>query len=104
MNVGLVFDALLVAILLWLAAASLASRNLFRGVVLFISFGLVLAIAWGRLDAPDVALAEAGIGAGLAGALLLTALGRLRRPVAGPDEAPSAAAPRDAATPRDRPS
>lgn len=93
MTAGFTFDTLLVAMLLWLATASLASRNLFRGVVLFIAFGLVLAIAWARLDAPDVALAEAGIGAGLAGALLLTALGRLRRPPAGPaDEAVAPAA------------
>jgi energy-converting hydrogenase B subunit D len=32
-----------------------------------------------RLEAPDVALAEAAIGAGLTGALLLDALGHLRR-------------------------
>ena len=33
------------------------------------AFGLVLAVVWGRLLAPDVALAEAAIGAGLTGAL-----------------------------------
>ena len=43
----------------------------------FIAFGLLLALAWVRLEAPDVALAEAAIGAGLTGALLLSALSRL---------------------------
>jgi uncharacterized MnhB-related membrane protein len=38
-----------------------------------------MALAWARLDAPDIALAEAAIGAGLTGALLLTALARLKR-------------------------
>lgn len=77
MTMGLLFDAVLVAVVLWLAWASLASRDLFRGIVLFIAFGLVLAMAWVRLGAPDVALAEAAIGAGLTGALLLATWGRL---------------------------
>jgi multisubunit Na+/H+ antiporter MnhB subunit len=46
-------------------------------VVLFIAFGLLLALAWVRLGAPDVALAEAAIGAGITGTLLLVGLGRL---------------------------
>ena len=72
------FDAVLGLGLLWLAWRSLACPDLFKAVVLFVSFGLLLALAWVRLDAPDVALAEAAIGAGLTGALLLGALGRLR--------------------------
>ncbi len=72
-----VFDALLGAALLGLAWWVLASAELFRAIVLFIAFGLLMALAWVRLDAPDVALAEAAIGAGLTGALLLAALARL---------------------------
>jgi len=36
-----------------------------------------MALDWVRLAAPDVALAEAAIGAGLTGALLMAALARL---------------------------
>jgi energy-converting hydrogenase B subunit D len=86
MNPGLWLDVLLVAILLWLAWASLASRDLFRGIVLFIAFGLVLSMAWVRLGAPDVALAEAAIGAGLTGALLLATWGRLPHKRNRPEE------------------
>lgn len=77
MNAGLLLDTLLVLILLWMAWAALAGRDLFRGIVLFIAFGLVLSMSWARLGAPDVALAEAAIGAGFAGALLLATWGRL---------------------------
>ena len=63
--------------LLWLAWRALRSPDLFTAIVLFIAFGLVMALAWVRLQAPDVALAEAAIGAGLTGALLLAALARL---------------------------
>ena len=84
MTPGLVLDGLLVLVLLWLAWAALGSRDLFRGIVLFIAFGLVLAMAWVRLEAPDVALAEAAIGAGLTGALLLATWGRLPGKSDGP--------------------
>lgn len=72
------FDGLLGSTLLWLAWRTLASPNLFRAIVLFVAFGLLLALIWARLGAPDVALAEAAIGAGLTGSLLLAALARLQ--------------------------
>jgi len=70
------FDGMLVLALLWLAWRALRSPDLFKAIVLFIAFSLVMALAWVRLQAPDIALAEAAIGAGLTGALLLAALAR----------------------------
>lgn len=75
---GWTIDFLLGLGLLWLAWQSLSSPNLLRGIVLFVSFGLLMALAWVRLGAPDVALAEAAIGAGLTGALLMAAFARLK--------------------------
>ena len=71
-------DALLSLSLLWVAWLALKSTDVFRAIVFFISFGLLMAVAWVRLDAPDIALAEAAIGAGLTGALLLAALARIQ--------------------------
>jgi uncharacterized MnhB-related membrane protein len=71
------FDLLLGLGLLWIAWRALASPDLFKAIVLFIAFGLFMAMVWVRLAAPDVALAEAAIGAGLTGALLMAALARL---------------------------
>ena len=79
---GLLLDGLLAAMLLFSAWAALVSRDLFRGIVFFIVFGLLMALAWLRLRAPDVALAEAAVGAGLTGVLLVEALGRIRRALA----------------------
>jgi energy-converting hydrogenase B subunit D len=79
MSPELLLDGLLALMLPWLAWRLLAARTLFKCCVLFIAFGLLLAVAWARLNAPDLALAEAAIGAGLTGALLLSALGRLRQ-------------------------
>ncbi len=78
------FDLLLAVGLYWVAWCALVSVDAFKAIVLFIAFGLLLALAWMRLEAPDVALAEASISAGLTGVLLLTAWRRLR--VASEDE------------------
>jgi multisubunit Na+/H+ antiporter MnhB subunit len=67
-------DLVLAVMLIGMAWAALSSDDSRRGVILFIAFGLLLAIVWARLHAPDLALAEAAIGAGLSGALLLVAL------------------------------
>ncbi|HYW75734.1 MAG TPA: hydrogenase subunit MbhD domain-containing protein [Gammaproteobacteria bacterium] len=75
---GWAFDGLVGTGLVWLAWRALSSPSLYAAVVLFVAFGLLLTLAWVRLNAPDVALAEAAIGAGLTGALLLGALARLR--------------------------
>ncbi|HEY0922405.1 hydrogenase subunit MbhD domain-containing protein [Rheinheimera pacifica] len=72
----LLFDATLCLLLLVLALASILSRQLVHGVILYIAFGLMMALAWARLAAPDLALAEAAIGAGLTGALCFSALAR----------------------------
>jgi energy-converting hydrogenase B subunit D len=71
-------DALLAAALVWVAWRALSVPDLFRAVVLFVAFGLLMTLAWVRLRAPDLALAEAAIGAGLTGALLIDAVGHLR--------------------------
>jgi uncharacterized MnhB-related membrane protein len=77
MSLAFAFDLLLLAALLALAWQILSARDLFKAVVLFMAFGLLMALAWVRLRAPDIALAEAAIGAGLTGALLLDAVGHL---------------------------
>jgi uncharacterized MnhB-related membrane protein len=73
------FDLLLGLTVCTTAALALASRELFRAIVMFIVFGLSMALVWVRLEAPDIALAEAAIGAGITGVLLLDTLGYLRR-------------------------
>ena len=76
-TISLLLDVVLVGALLLLAWQALFRPALFAAVIFFISFSLLLALAWARLQAPDVALAEAAIGAGLTGALLLAAVRRV---------------------------
>lgn len=70
----LIFDIMLVLLLIALAWTTCSTSDVMRAVSLFIAMGLLLAIIWARLKAPDLALAEAVIGAGISGALLLSAI------------------------------
>jgi uncharacterized MnhB-related membrane protein len=88
----ILFDVLLLGTLLALAFAAVLSVEPRRAVMLFIAFGLWLSLVWARMQAPDVALAEAAIGAGLGGALMLAAArraARVRRNEADESETPS---------------
>ncbi|MCD8513949.1 MAG: DUF4040 domain-containing protein [Nitrincola sp.] len=76
---NLLIDLTLLLGTLAIALTALISRSLFRSVVFFILLGLMLAIGWIRLGAPDIALAEAAIGAGITGVLLLDTLGHLKK-------------------------
>lgn len=68
------FDGSLALLLLALAVGALHNPDVRASVALYIAFGLMLALTWARFGAVDLALAEAAIGAGLTGALLLSAL------------------------------
>ncbi len=78
-----VFDIALAGVLLSLAAGALVNPSLRASVVLYIAFGLMLAVAWARFGVVDLALAEAAIGAGLTGVLMLWALAGEDRTEAG---------------------
>ncbi|WP_147113166.1 hydrogenase subunit MbhD domain-containing protein [Tateyamaria sp. syn59] len=72
------FDLTLAGGMLVVAWLALASRAAFQMIVMFMMFGILASLSWVRLNAPDVALAEAAVGAGITGALLLRTLSSLR--------------------------
>jgi uncharacterized MnhB-related membrane protein len=78
MNLEIAFDVMLMLTCLILAWMSIFSASLFRCIVLFVCLGLLVTIAWGQMGAFDVAIAEAAIGAGITGALLLAAWNRIK--------------------------
>ena len=90
MTAGLVFDAVLAFSLVVLAIITLRQRTPGEAVVQLMIFGLLLALSWLRVDAPDLALTEAAIGSGVTGALLLAALRRTGFSKTFPPPAPAA--------------
>lgn len=78
MTYDVLFDLGLAEVLIAIAAGAIFARRAFVSLVLFMGYGLLLAIVWVRLSAVDVALTESAIGGGVTGMLLLGAASRLR--------------------------
>jgi multisubunit Na+/H+ antiporter MnhB subunit len=78
LTAAFVLDLLLAVMILACAAWTLLARTTFVAVAAFAAFGLLLALAWVRLGAVDVALTEAPVGV-LTSLLLLGAAARLPR-------------------------
>lgn len=72
-------EALLLLLLL-LAVLVLAFRNMLNAVILLGAFSLICALLFFTLKAPDLAIAEAAVGAGVATALFVRAVRKTRRP------------------------
>jgi multisubunit Na+/H+ antiporter MnhB subunit len=66
-------DGLLAFGVIGVAGLALFVRERITAVALFVIFGLLVSAVYARLAAPDIALAEAAIGAAVTGALLLEA-------------------------------
>ncbi len=73
MIVDFVPDLILAFLVICMAWGAMHARSRHDAMAMFVAFGLVVALIWARLGAPDLALAEAAIGAGLTGVLLLQA-------------------------------
>lgn len=72
-------DIILATGIFCVSLLSLSAKEQFQSIILFICVGLLVALTWARMGAVDIALAEASIGAGVTGALLITAWCRLER-------------------------
>ena len=71
----------LILIVLLVATALLAtfSRDLLAAVIIFSVYSLVMSLMWARLEAPDLALTEAAVGAGITAVLFVVAIFKTRR-------------------------
>ena len=78
MTIPLAFDIGLAGLILVIGSWTVFARETLAAIIGFVSYGLLLAIIWIRLSAPDVALTEAAIGSGMTGMLLLGAAARVR--------------------------
>ena len=70
----MLFECILLLMLIVIALASLLQKKLLTSVILYTSFGLVLSVVWMLLQAPDLAITEAAVGAGVTGVLFFLTL------------------------------
>ncbi|MFH1640232.1 MAG: hydrogenase subunit MbhD domain-containing protein [Chloroflexota bacterium] len=71
-------NLVLLLLLLGSALSAVLIRSLMGAVIAFSSYSLVMAIMWQRLQAPDLALTEAAIGAGITTVLFVVTIFKTR--------------------------
>jgi uncharacterized MnhB-related membrane protein len=74
-----VLKYLLLLFLVVCAIAVAKSRDLLSAVIIFAAYSLIMAVLWQLLAAPDIAITEAAIGAGVTTLLLVAAISKTRR-------------------------
>ena len=75
----LALDLLLLSFLVICALSVAWIRDMLSAVIVFASYGLVMAIIWLQLSAPDIALTEAALGAGVTTLLLIATVSKTKR-------------------------
>ncbi len=74
-----ILNGLLLLFLVVCAIAVAQIRDMLSAVIVFASFGLIMAIVWQQLSSPDVAMVEAALGTGVTTLLLIAAISKTRR-------------------------
>lgn len=73
------FDLLLVGLLIACAIAVIRTKDLLGATIISSAYSLVMCLIWLHRGAPDVAMTEAAVGAGVTTVLFLVAIGRTVR-------------------------
>jgi len=77
--VSTAFDIMLLLFLIATALAVARAKDLLAAAIIFSSYSLVMCLLWQHRGAPDVAMTEAAVGAGITTVLFLAAIGRTTR-------------------------
>ena len=72
-----IFEYILLIFLIACAITVSLVRNIITAVIIFMSYSIVMSIVWAMLQAPDLALTEAAIGAGITSVLFFLVIKRI---------------------------
>lgn len=73
-----IFELMLLGALLVCGISACLSKNLLVSVIIFLAYSLLMSVIWILLQAPDLAVTEAAVGAGISGILLFVTLKKLQ--------------------------
>jgi len=73
------FDLGLMVLLVLCALAVVRTKDLLAASIVFSAYSLVMCLVWDHRGAPDVAMTEAAVGAGVTTVLFLSAIGKTVR-------------------------
>lgn len=73
-----IFSVIMLLFLIGCSIAVSAIKNLLGAIIVFMAYSLVMAILWQQLNAPDLAITEAAVGAGISTLLFILTLKRIK--------------------------
>ena len=73
-----IIELMLLGLLLVCGIATCLSKNLLVSLVIYMAYSVIMSIIWGLLEAPDLAITEAAVGAGVSSVLLFLTLKKIR--------------------------
>jgi energy-converting hydrogenase B subunit D len=76
---GTALNLTFIVLLVGTALLAVFARDLLAAVIIFSVYSLIMALIWQRLQAPDLALTEAAVGAGVTTVLFVVAIFKTRR-------------------------
>lgn len=79
MNATDVIIMILLASIVVCALATIFTKKLLTAVVIYMSFSLIMSVIWVLLQAPDLAITEAAVGAGVTSILFFVTLDKIKR-------------------------
>lgn len=71
------FNIIMIIFLISCSIAVSSIKNLLASIIVFMIYSLVMAILWQQLNAPDLAITEAAVGAGITTLLFILTLKRI---------------------------
>ncbi len=71
------FTVLLLVFLVVCAVAVSVTKDLLTSIIIFMSYSLAMSVIWVLLQAPDLAITEAAVGAGVTSLLFFIALKKI---------------------------
>jgi uncharacterized MnhB-related membrane protein len=74
-----IIDVLLLFFLVVCALEIMRTKDLLSAVIIFSAYSMVMAIVWQQLNAPDIAITEAAVGAGITAMLFVAAISKTSR-------------------------
>lgn len=73
-----VFSIIMILFLIGSSIAVSVIKNTLGAIIVFMVYSLIMAILWQQLNAPDVAITEAAVGAGITTLLFILTLKRVK--------------------------
>ena len=71
-------ELMLLGLLVVCGISTCVSKNLLVSLVIFMAYSVIMSIVWVLLQAPDLAITEAAVGAGVSSVLLFLTLKKIR--------------------------